>query len=155
MEKKTFTNYSNMLGMTDSYSDEKLNSIIKEYEDEEKKAYDHIIRFKDSYSFFKKNVEGLKYMKFERRRIKTANEFELKKEHLQLLEITNFAINEQGYMFCTFPTENKINEALNIKSFDQDGERFEEVNLVVDKLFDELPHAIDRLIKDKLENLTK
>lgn len=152
MQEKTFTNYSAMLSMTDSWSDEKLESTIKEYKDQLDTHYNIRERSGQSCDFFRRNVDGLKRMQAERKRIKTANGFVLNNDHIKLLNVMRFKEGENSCIVGVPPEEKYIAKALGITSFDQNGDYHNADKERIDLLFAELQYAITEIIKNAFEN---
>ena len=145
--EKSFTNYASMLGMTDKYTDEQLDALINQYEAERKKVYSQYQSDVGSVEFFTRNVNGLKRMKEKREEAKIAKEFTLKQDHINLLGIMYFSMNENNVLIGVLPENREINKALNITAFTQDGDYFEEDNKRVGRTIKELPYAIREIIK--------
>jgi len=87
-------------------------------------------------------------MKEKREQIKIAKEFVLKSDHIELLKIMYFSINENNVLIGNLPENREINKALNITSFTQDGDYFEDDNKRVDRTIKELTYAIQEIIKN-------
>ena len=153
MATKEFMNYSNILGITDKYSDEKLDEIITEYKAEQKKHFALHSAAANDHDFFKRNVDGLERMKSERKRIKIAKAFVLKPEHIKLLNKMFFQVNDRNVLFGTLPDEKEIANSLGIKSFNQDGDYFEEDSKKVDLIIEELQYAVKEIIKSALDKI--
>ena len=153
--KNEFIDYTPMLGMTESYSDAKLDEIISEYKAEQIKSYDTYQSALKRHNLFSRNVDGLNYMKSERRRIKIAKEFTLKPEHIRLLSIMDFRMNERDNLVGKLGNEKEIAFAAGVKSLDPNGDYFQEDEKKINRLVEELQYAIAEIIKNCSDSLRK
>ena len=157
----SFTDYSQMLAITDSWSDEKLDATIQKYKTEFKRANEENNNAHKRYTFLSRNVEGLERMKGYRDAKKLKKEFTLKKEHLKLLarmEFKNYEYSDHVFLgvegkkpFGNSNIEADIAGILELE-INEDGEFDDETEKEVDKLLAELPLAVHHLIQTALEN---
>lgn len=147
MRTKKFINYSSMLSLTDNYSNEQLDEIIAEYKNEQRKHAKIHSSSASDHDFFKRNVDELKKIKANRKRIKIAKEFVLKEHHIHLLNEMCFDVNDANVLYGTLPN------ALGIVAFNQDGDYFEEDRKRLILIIQELQYAIKELIKNALNTL--
>ena len=153
--KNEFIDYAPMLSITESYSDAKLDEIISEYKAEQIKSYNTYQSALKRHNLFSRNVDGLNYMKSERRRIKIAKEFSLQPEHVKLLSTMMFGLNERNTLVGRLGDEKEIASALGISAFDQNGDYFEEDEKKINRLVEELQYAIAEIIKNCFDSLRK
>ena len=151
--KKDFMNYSSMLGLTDKYSDKKLDQVIAEYKTEQENYRKLHSSAAHEHDFFKRNVDGLERMKANRKRIKISKQFVLKPEHIKLLDVMWFGLNDNNVLIGRLPTDKDIAKSLDIKAFTQDGSFFDEDSEKIDLIIEELQYAIKEIIKNALNNL--
>ena len=159
-----FIDYSQMLGVTDDWSDEKLDATIQDYKTAFKKASEENVAAHKRFAFYSRNVEGLERMKGYRDAKKLEKEFMLKKEHLQLLarmEFKNYEYSDSVFLGVEgkkpFGNSNLETDIANILELEinEDGEFDKKTQKEVDKLLAELPLAVNFLIKTALENFKK
>ena len=151
--EKDYINYSSMLGITDSYSDEKLDKIITEYTQEQRKYTGLHNSIQTKCDFFTRNVIGLERMKLERQRIKIAKEFVLKPDHIKLLDKMWFSVNQNNVLIGKLPTEDVICDTLGITSFNRDGGYFDKDKMRVNLIIEELQYAIKEIISNTLNKM--
>lgn len=151
--KKDFMDYSSILGLTDKYSDEKLDEVIAEYKTEQESYRNLHSSAAHKHDFFKRNVDGLERMKADRKRIKIAKQFVLKPEHIKLLDVMWFGLNDSNALVGRLPSDKDIAKSLDIKAFMQDGEFFDEDSEKIDLIIEELQYAIKEIIKNALNTL--
>ena len=146
-------NYASILGITDSWSDEKLDQVISEYKQEQEQHRKVHAASAEKHDFFKRNVDGLEGVK-ERRKLSTIKkQFTLKDEHIKVLNLMYFSLTNGSRLTGVIPIDKKIAIEIGIKAFDQDGDLFEEDQKRVELIVYELQYALMDIIKKFSEDL--
>jgi hypothetical protein len=140
-----YLNYADMLGLTDKFSDEKLDKIINEYQDKRKEHSIEHSKHANEHDFFLKNINALISVKERRAKINVEKNYKLKSGHLMILENMNF-YEDKGILKSYIPNYKNLAEIFNIENFDKNGDLLEKDQKQIDLLIDELPFAIKEII---------
>ena len=89
-------------------------------------------------------------MKDERKRIKIAKQYVFKPDHVRLLNRMQIRKGENNCLVLLIPDDKIIAKALNIISFDQEGQFFKEDSDKIDLLIEELQYALKEIINKSL-----
>ena len=150
---KEFMNYASILGMTDSWSDEKLDQVISEYKQEQEQHRKVHAESTEKHDFFKRNVDGLEGVKERRKLSKIRKQFTLKDEHIKVLNWMYFSLTNGSRLTGVIPSDKEIAIEIGIKAFNQDGDLFEEDQKRVELIVYELQYALMDIIKKFSEDL--
>jgi hypothetical protein len=149
-EIKQYFNYAPILSATDSFSDEKLDTIIAEYKEQRERWLKNLQHSQDKYQFFNKNVNSLNWVKENRRKAKLNNEFTLTDNHIELIKLCEF-IDNGNVILTNYPNYKEVAKALKITNYDIENDCFFKSDIdAMDKIIEELPLAINELFKTKL-----
>jgi hypothetical protein len=136
--------------------------LIEMYQNQLDKNDQELKEIEKKCEFFNGNVQGMKWIKQENYDEKMRKTFVPNSDHFKLLSEMEFKNFPRGGDIVwlgvdgkrPFGNSNYYSDAariLGIKKFDKDGDLFEKDKLKIHKLFDELPFAIEYIIKEKMK----
>ena len=145
-----YTDWSQMLSITDNWTDQALDHMIKEYKDQltrQSKIHENAAKHHD---FFLRNVNGLEKMKAYRLAAKIKKEYTLKPEHITILKMLYFdyPFTKTNAIIANVKSFNDIAEAIGIVNFDKNGLLHPGDEARIRLLVEELPLALNQILAE-------